>query len=124
MPDEGPDATPDTDIPSTAVTAPASVVSEPVAQATASGAHAAPRRSSLGVWAFVLALTGLVGILPILGSVLGFVLGRVAIRKADSRPVVGGRGLAVAAVVIAVVTLVVIALSVAAYALSVAYLEI
>lgn len=124
MPDEGPDATPVTDSPSTAVTAPASVASEPVAQATASGAHAAPRRSSLGVWAFVLALLGLVGVLPVVGSVLGFVLGRVAIRKADNSAVVGGRGLAVAAVIISLVTLVAIALGVAAYALSVAYLEI
>ena len=87
------------------------------------GAHAAPSRSALGVWAFALALLGLV-LLPIVGSVLGFVLGRVAIRRADSGPVVGGRGLAIAAVVISVVTLVVIALAVAAYALSVAYLDI
>lgn len=88
------------------------------------GAHAAPRRSSLGIWAFVLAMLGLIGILPIIGSVLGFVLGRVAVRRADTRGVIGGRGLAIAAVTISVIALVVIALGVAAYALVVAYLEI
>lgn len=123
MPAEGPDATPVTDIPATAVTEPESVASAPVAQATTSGAHAAPRRSSLGVWAFVLALLGLT-FLPLIGSVLGFVLGRVAIRRSYVGSIIGGRGLAVAAVVISLVTLVVIALAVAASALSVAYLEL
>ena len=88
------------------------------------GAHAAPRRSALGIWAFVLAMLGLIGILPIIGSVLGFVLGRVAVRQADTRGLLGGRGLALAAVTISVVTLVVLALGVATYALVVAYLEI
>ncbi len=98
---------------------------EPVAPAPpqASGAHAAPRRSSLGIWAFVLSLLGLT-LLPVVGSVLGFVLGRIAVRRSDTRSVLGGRGLAVAAVTISVVTLVVIALGIAAYALVVAYLEI
>jgi hypothetical protein len=71
----------------------------------------------------VMAILGLT-LLPIVGSTLGFVLGRVAIRRAESRQVIGGRGLAIAAVVISIVTLVVIALAVAGYALSVAYLEI
>jgi len=124
VPAEGPDATPVTDIPATAVTEPESVASAPVAQATTSGAHAAPRRSSLGVWALVLALLGLIGLLPLIGSVLGFVLGRVAIRRSYVGSIIGGRGLAVAAVVISLVTLVVIALAVAASALSVAYLEL
>ena len=79
---------------------------------------------NLGIWAFVLALLGLVGLLPIIGSVLGFVLGRVAVRQSDSRRLRGGRGLAVAAVTISIITLAVIVLSVAAYALIVAYLEI
>ena len=82
------------------------------------------RPSNLGIWAFVLALLGLVGLLPIIGSVLGFILGRVAVRQSDSRRLRGGRGLAIAAVTISVVTLAVIVLSVAAYALIVAYLEI
>jgi len=69
-------------------------------------------------------MLGLIGILPIIGSVLGFVLGRVAVRRADTRGVIGGRGLAIAAVTISVIALVVIALGVAAYALVVAYLEI
>jgi hypothetical protein len=94
-----------------------------IAESSASGAHAAPRRSALGVWAFACALLGLV-LLPIVGSVLGFALGRVAIRKADAGQVIGGRGLAMAAVVISLVTLVVIALSVAAYALAAAYLNV
>ena len=79
---------------------------------------------NLGIWAFVLAMLGLIGLLPIIGSVLGFVLGRVAVRQSDSRRLRGGRGLAIAAVTISVITLAVIVLSVAAYALVVAYLEI
>lgn len=82
------------------------------------------RPGNLGIWAFVLAMLGVVGLLPIVGSVLGFVLGRVAVRQSDSRRLRGGRGLAVAAVTISIITLAVIALSVAAYALIVAYLEI
>jgi hypothetical protein len=98
---------------------------EPVAPASSStsGAHAAPRRSSFGVWAFVFSLLGLT-LLPVIGSVLGFVLGRVAVRRSETSSLMGGRGLAVAAVTISVITLVVIALSIAAYALVVAYLEI
>ena len=98
---------------------------EPVTPAPTptSGAHAAPRRSSLGIWAFVLSLLGLT-LLPVVGSVLGFVLGRVAVRRSETQSLRGGRGLAVAAVTISVITLVVIALSIAAYALVVAYLEI
>lgn len=82
------------------------------------------RPGNLGIWAFVLAMLGVVGLLPIVGSVLGFVLGRVAVRQSDSRRLRGGRGLAVAAVTISIITLAVIVLSVAAYALIVAYLEI
>ena len=83
-----------------------------------------PRPSNIGIWAFVLSLVGLLGLLPIVGSVLGFVLGRVAVRQSDSRRLRGGRGLAIAAVTISVITLAVIVLSVAAYALAVAFLEI
>jgi len=82
------------------------------------------RPSSLGIWAFVLAILGLIGILPIIGSVLGFVLGRVAIRRGSTRRLRGGRGLAIAAVTVSLITLVVIALGIAAYALSIAYLQI
>lgn len=101
-------------------------VSDAPADSTASSPPESPdllRPSNLGIWAFVLALLGLAP-LPIVGSVVGFILGRVAIRQADTRPLRGGRGLAIAAVTISVVTLVVIALSIAAYALVVAYLEI
>lgn len=87
------------------------------------GSHAVLRRSRLGLWAFVLSLLG-VSVLPVIGSVLGFVLGRLAIRKADAAPIVGGRGLAVAAVTISVVTLAIIAVSIAAYALVVAFLDV
>lgn len=85
---------------------------------------AVPGPSPLGIWAFVLAVLGVIGILPIVGSVLGLVLGRVALRQARTRSLTGGRGLAIAAVAISVVTLVLIAFAVAAYALAVAFLEI
>lgn len=100
--------------------------SEAPAVSTASAPPETPdlaRPSNLGIWSFVLSILGLV-LLPIVGSVVGFILGRVAIRQADTRRLRGGRGLAIAAVTISVVTLVVIALSIAAYALVVAYLEI
>ena len=101
-------------------------VSEAPADSTASSPPESPdlpRPSNLGIWALVLALLGLAP-LPIVGSVVGFILGRVAIRQADTRPLRGGRGLAIAAVTVSVVTLVIVALSIAAYALVVAYLEI
>ena len=108
---------------------PTEVAAEPPAEAAAAAEGVGPTEtatgpSSLGIWAFVLALLGLVGLLPIIGSVLGFVLGRVAVRQSDSRRLRGGRGLAIAAVTISVITLAVIVLSIAAYALVVAYLEI
>ena len=65
----------------------------------------AQRPSALGIWAFVLAILGVVGLLPIVGSVLGLVLGRVAVRQSVQRRVVGGRGLAQSAVIVSVVTL-------------------
>ena len=113
-----------------AETAPAETVpaettaAEETVPAAVTPAEPATRPGNLGIWAFVLALLGLVGLLPIIGSVLGFVLGRVAVRQSDSHRVRGGRGLAIAAVTISVITLAIIVLSVAAYALIVAYLEI
>jgi hypothetical protein len=101
-------------------------LSEAPAVSTASTPPEPPdlaRPSNLGIWSFVLAILGLV-LLPIVGSVVGFILGRVAIRQADTRRLRGGRGLAIAAVTISVITLVVIALSIAAYALAIAYLEV
>ena len=80
--------------------------------------------SNLGIWAFVLACLGLVGLLPVIGSVLGFLLGRVAVRQAESRPLRGGRGLAVAALVVSLVTLIVLARVIAGYALVVAFVEL
>ncbi len=94
----------------------------PVSDLPVGEGSAAP--SSLGIWAFVLAVLGLIGLLPIVGSVLGFVLGRVALRQGESRALRGGRGLALAAVIMALVTLVVIAIGIAAYALVVAFLEL
>ena len=93
---------------------------------TPTEASSAPPESpgTLGIWALVLALVGLLGIVPVVGSVLGLILGRVAVRQAGTRPMRGGRGLAVAAVVISIVTLVVLALAIAAYALVVAYLDV
>ena len=115
--------------PAVAAEPPTEVAAEPPTEAAAAAEGVGPTEtatgpSSLGIWAFVLALVGLVGLLPIIGSVLGFVLGRVAVRQSDSRRLRGGRGLAIAAVTISVITLAVIVLSIAAYALVVAYLEI
>ncbi len=105
--------------------APADPAPTPVPSAVSGGgAHAAERPGTLGIWAFALAVVGVVGLLPVVGSVLGFVLGRVALRQSERRRLRGGRGLALAAVIISVVTLVIYALSIAAYALVVAYLEI
>ena len=84
-------------------------------------AEAPSRPSWIGIWALVCALLGLLGLLPIVGSVLGIVLGRVALRRSATGPVRGGRGLAVTAFAIGVVTLALIVLLVAAYALIVAF---
>lgn len=81
----------------------------------------APRPSWIGIWAFALAILGAIGLLPVVGSVLGIVLGRVGVRRAASRPVRGGRGLSLAAFLIGLVVLVLITLGCAAYALVVAY---
>ncbi|TEX51785.1 MAG: hypothetical protein B7C55_03745 [Actinomycetales bacterium mxb001] len=91
----------------------------PVAEAAAPESEA-PRPSWIGIWAFVLALLGL-GPLLVLGSVLGMVLGRVAIRRSAIGPVRGGRGLATAAFVIGLATLALITLSAATYALVLAF---
>lgn len=135
-PEEPAAAEPAAQEPTAASAAPAETkVEDPAADAEPPTGDAAPAEApgrtepqtspgNLGIWAFVLALLGLVGLLPIIGSVLGFVLGRVAVRQSDSRRLRGGRGLAVAAVTISVITLAVIVLSIAAYALVVAYLEI
>lgn len=86
------------------------------------GASTGPQRpSALGIWAFVLALLGAVGLLPVVGSVLGLVLGRVAVRQSLKRRVVGGRGLALSAVIVSVVTLTIIVVVTAGYALFIAY---
>ena len=96
---------------------------EPVAQESPevqASPEAPPRPSSLGIWALVLALLGLC-LLPVIGSVLGFILGWVAMRRAEVRPVRGGRGLALAALLVGLIPLVLIALGCAAYALVLAF---
>lgn len=80
-----------------------------------------PKASSIGIWALVLSLLGLVGLLPVVGSVLGFVLGWVGVRRTATRRVIGGRGLAVTAVVISLITLLAIVASMIVYALLIAY---
>ena len=85
---------------------------------TAEEGPAAP--SWIGVWAFVLAMLGLAP-LPVVGSALGIVLGRVAIRRSAVAPVRGGRGLATAAFAIGVTTLAVLVLLSSAYALVIAF---
>lgn len=87
----------------------------------ASAATSEARASWLGVCGFGLAVLGLVGILPVVGSVLGLVLGRVALRQAVTRPLRGGRGLALAAFVLSLATLVVITVVAATYALALAF---
>jgi len=80
-----------------------------------------PGRSSIGIWAFVLSVLGLVGILPVIGSVLGLVLGWVALRRTPASAVRGGRGLAMAAVIIGLLTLVLVMVAAATYALVLAF---
>ena len=103
---------------------PGMLTDEPVTGeiAPVTGSSTGPQRpSSLGIWAFVLALLGAVGLLPVVGSVLGLVLGRVAVRQSLKRRVVGGRGLALSAVIVSVVTLTIIVVVTAGYALFIAY---
>lgn len=90
------------------------------AETTSADTVAVARPSWIGIWAFVLALLGL-GPLPVIGSVLGMVLGRVAIRRSSTGAVRGGRGLALAAFVIGLATLALITLTAAAYALVLAF---
>lgn len=78
-------------------------------------------RSSIGIWAFVLSVLGLIGLLPVIGSVLGLVLGWVALRRTPVSAVRGGRGLAMAAVIIGLVTLVLVMVAAATYSLVVAF---
>lgn len=85
------------------------------------GAPAADKASSLGIWALVLAVLGLLGVLPIVGSVLGLVLGWVAVRRSSVRRVVGGRGLAATAVAISLITLIAVVTITVVYSLLVAY---
>ena len=78
-------------------------------------------RSSIGIWAFVLSVLGLVGLLPVIGSILGLVLGWVALRRTPASSVRGGRGLATAAVIIGLLTLVLVTVAAATYALVLAF---
>lgn len=78
-------------------------------------------RSSIGIWAFVLSVLGLIGLLPVIGSVLGLVLGWVALRRTPASAVRGGRGLAMAAVIIGLLTLVLVMVAAATYSLVLAF---
>lgn len=80
-----------------------------------------PGRSSIGIWAFVLSVLGLIGLLPVIGSVLGLVLGWVALRRTPASAVRGGRGLAMAAVIIGLLTLVLVMVAAATYSLVLAF---
>lgn len=91
-----------------------------VAEAGAPVAAGPAAPSWIGVWAFVLALLGL-GPLLVVGSALGIVLGRVAIRRSAVAPVRGGRGLATAAFAIGLTTLALLVLLTSAYALVIAF---
>lgn len=87
----------------------------------AAGSDEGPGRSSIGIWAFVLSVLGLIGLLPVIGSVLGLVLGWVALRRTPASAVRGGRGLAMAAVIIGLLTLVLVMVAAATYSLVLAF---
>ena len=82
------------------------------------------RPNASAIAALVFAVLGLVGLLPIIGSVLAVILGRVGMREAargaEAPPGTvatrGGRGMAIAAFTIGVLTLTVIAVATAALA--------
>ena len=103
---------------SPAETAVLAAVAEPVAESTA--APVPPKRSWLALWSVVLSVLGL-GVLPVIGSVLGLVLGRIALRRGPGYRVIGGRPLAMVGFWLGTVTLVVIAVAVATYALVTAF---
>jgi len=96
-------------------------LADAVAPVTAAEADEGPGRSSIGIWAFVLSVLGLVGLLPVIGSVLGLVLGWVALRRTPASAVRGGRGLAMAAVIIGLLTLVLVMVAAATYSLVLAF---
>ncbi len=91
------------------------------ATVAAAGADEGPGRSPIGIWAFVLSVLGLIGLLPVIGSVLGLVLGWVALRRTPASAVRGGRGLAMAAVIIGLLTLVLVMVAAATYSLVLAF---
>lgn len=101
-------------------TPPVSVPAAAVAP-TAAGPGAPTKASSVGIWALALAALGLIGLLPIIGSVLGLILGWVGVRRSATRRVLGGRGLALTAAVISVITLVAVVAITVVYALLIAY---
>ena len=82
------------------------------------------RPNASAIAALIFAILGLVGLLPIIGSVLAVILGRVGMREAargaEASPGTvatrGGRGMAIAAFVIGVLTLALIAVATASLA--------
>jgi len=78
------------------------------------------RRSWLGIWALALAILGL-GPIPLVGSVLGIVLGRLALRRVPASSVVGGRSVALIAFWLGTTVLAVIVIAVTTYSLVVAF---
>ncbi len=75
----------------------------------------APQTNGLAVASLVLSLLGLVGVLPLLGTVLGLIFGYSARNQiAQSRGTQGGEGLAKAGIIIGWVTLGIWALGICA----------
>ncbi|MEK9665269.1 MAG: hypothetical protein VW082_11695 [Candidatus Nanopelagicales bacterium] len=80
----------------------------------------ATKRSWLGLWSVLLSVLGL-AVLPIIGSVLGIVLARLALRRGPAYRVIGGRPLAIVGFWLGTVTLAALVISVATYALVTAF---
>lgn len=104
--------------PPTAVIAP--VVQPEVQTPTEPSEPSATKRSWLGLWSVLLSVLGL-GVLPIIGSVLGIVLARLALRRGPGCRVIGGRPLAIVGFWLGTVTLAALVISVATYALVTAF---
>ncbi|MFM9134118.1 MAG: DUF4190 domain-containing protein, partial [bacterium] len=111
------------DSPETAEPAPATEEPSPATEEPAPPLPTS-RRNASAIAALVFAILGLIGLLPLIGSVLAVILGRVGMREAarglDAPPGAvatrGGRGMAIAAFIIGVLTLTVIAVATASLA--------
>lgn len=118
--DPVPDSATAADPESSAEDSPAPPESDAVPDSGDQPESAAVTRSWLGVWSIALSVLGL-GPLPVIGSVLGIVLGRLALRRGAGYRVVGGRPLAMVGFWLGVATLAVVAIAVTTYSLITAF---